>query len=119
MKRGRDEGPHEGQGIFEPDAREAFDPRGIVTACIESGADAVLLDEAALTPEFFDLSTRAAGELFHQLGKYRIRLAGVVPDPSAHSRAFQDFLAETNRGNRFRFFASRAEAMAWLEAAER
>ena len=101
---------------FEPDVNEPFDAAALVTRCIESGADSLLLDEAALPPEFFDLSTGVAGELLHSLAKYRLRLAAVVRDPAQHSAPFQDFAREATRGTQFRFFASRNDALAWLAA---
>ncbi len=98
----------------QPDG--AFDPREVATTCIESGAHAMLADQAALPPAFFDLSSGVAGELLHRFSVYGIRLAGVVPDPSAHSGTFQDFLRESNRGKQFRFFPTREEAIRWLES---
>lgn len=103
-------------GFFEPDVEQASDPRAIVTGCIESGSRAVLLDERTAPAAFFDLSTRVAGELLHELGKYDRRLAVVVADPTARSSSFQDFVREGNRGSRYRFFRTRDEAIAWLEA---
>ena len=97
---------------FAPPPGMALDE--FATACIESGSGGLLLDEDALPPEFFDLSTRAAGTLLHELGKYRIPLAAVVPDTEAYSPAFQDFVRESNRGHRVRFFTDRAQAEAWL-----
>lgn len=99
---------------FEPAEGASFDPHDVATRCIESGTGALLLNEPAMPPEFFDLSTRVAGELVHRLSVYRIRLAAVVPDLSAHSAAFQDFVREANRGRQFRFFPTRAEAIRWL-----
>jgi hypothetical protein len=99
---------------FEPEPDQPFDAASIATSCIEHGARAVLLDQRAIPPEFFDLSTRVAGELLHCLGKYGIRLAAVVPDPMRHSGPFQDFLREANRRGQYRFFASRSDAVAWL-----
>lgn len=98
-----------------PSSAEPLDPAALVTACIEGGHEGILLDESALPPAFFDLSTGWAGELLHRLSVYRLRLAGVVPDPGAHSPAFQDFVREANRGGRVRFFTTRAEAEAWLD----
>jgi len=103
-------------GYFEPDAEQASDPRSIFVGCIESGSRAVLLEEGTVAPAFFDLSTRFAGELLHDLGKYDARLAVVVHDAGAYSAAFQDFARESNRGSRYRFFATRGEALSWLEA---
>jgi len=101
---------------FETEAGAPLDPAAVVGGCIESDAAAVLLDERALPADFFDLSTGLAGELLHKLSTYRLRLAGVVPDPTAHSTRFQEFLRETNRGAQFRFFTTRREAITWLES---
>lgn len=102
-------------GYFEPDAEQASDPRSIFIGCIESGSRAVLLEERALPAAFFDLSTRFAGELLHDLGKYQVRLAVVVRDTGAYSPSFQDFAREANRGSHCRFFPTRDEARSWLE----
>lgn len=91
-----------------------FDAAAVIGACIESGADRLLLDQDALAPEFFDLSTGVAGALVQRLTQYEIRMAGVVPDLSIHSRPFQDFAREANRGRWFRFFPDREQAIAWL-----
>lgn len=100
-----------------PQPAGTFDPAAIVRACVESGAPALLLDEGALPPEFFDLSTRLAGDLVQRVTLYHIRMAGVVPAPSVHSRPFQDFAREAGHGGPFRFFPSREEAVAWLNQA--
>jgi len=102
-------------GYFEPDAEQASDARAILVGCIESGARAVLLDEGVVPAAFFDLSTRFAGELLHDLGKYDARLAVVVGDTGAYSGAFRDFARESSRGSRYRFFPTRDEAVSWLE----
>jgi hypothetical protein len=102
-------------GYFEPDTEQASDPRSIYVGCIESGARAVLLREGVLPAAFFDLSTRFAGELLLDLGKYGVQLAVVVRDTAVYSSAFRDFAREANRGSRYRFFPTRAEAVSWLE----
>jgi len=99
---------------IEPDAGGDLDPYGLLTACIEGAAEGLLLDSDVVPAEFFDLSTGFAGELLRELGKYRLRLAVVVPDPAQHSRPFQDFARELNRGSQFRTFRTRDEAIAWL-----
>lgn len=101
--------------FFEPDTGRASDPSDIVTGCIESGVRAVLLDHGVAPADFFDLSSRVAGELLHGLGKYGIRLAVVVADVSVHSCAFQDFAREADRRGDCRFFHTRGEAVQWLE----
>ena len=100
---------------FEAGPTHPFDPMAIVAGCIECGAQSLLLAEKALSAEFFDLSIGLAGELVHKLAIYRIRMAGVVPDPSAHSLRFQEFAREANRGRPFRFFSTHQEAVDWLD----
>jgi hypothetical protein len=100
---------------FEVTASGPFDPTAIVRGCVENDAQSILLDEAALPAEFFDLSSGLAGELLHRLSIYRMRMAAVVPDPPPHSANFQAFVQEANQGNQYRFFATRREAIAWLE----
>ncbi len=97
-----------------PAGEGGFDPAGVVRACIESGGHRLLMDADALPPAFFDLSTRLAGDLVQRLTLYGLRMACVVPDPTAHSRPFQDFAREANAGRTFRFFPDRALAVAWL-----
>jgi len=101
---------------FEPSPVSPFDPTAIITSCIETGAQALLLDEGALPSQFFDLSSGLAGELLHKLSIYRMRMAAVVPDSSTYSANFQAFIREANRGLQFRFFPSRQEAVTWLRA---
>lgn len=102
---------------FEARVGDLFEPTALLTRCVESGARGLLLDEGAIPAEFFDLSTGLAGELLHKLTLYRIRLAGVVPDPSIHSPRFGDFAREANRGTQYRFFPDRLAAIDWLDPA--
>lgn len=97
------------------DAR--LDPGGLVGACLGEGVEAALMDEGALPPEFFDLSTGVAGEFVQKAVNYRLRIAAVLPDPGIHSTAFQEFERESSRTGACRFFRTRAEAVAWLTAA--
>lgn len=55
-----------------------------------------------------------AGLLVQRLTQYEIRMAAVVPDPTIHSRPFQDFAREAQRAVWFRFFPDREQAVAWL-----
>jgi hypothetical protein len=87
-----------------------------VAGCLETGARSLLLDENALPAEFFDLSTGLAGALLQKLANYGIRLAAVVPDPSAHSPRFQELAREASTGSMFRFFRTRQQAIDWLES---
>jgi hypothetical protein len=101
---------------YEPNPSTPLDPTRIVADCIESGAACLLLDEPSLPPQFFDLSSGLAGELLHRLSLYRMRLAAVVPEQSDHSTHFRAFIREANRGEQYRFFPTRDEAIEWLES---
>jgi hypothetical protein len=101
---------------YEVQVTSAFDPTDIVRSCGESGADSLLFDESSLPAEFYDLSSGLAGELLHRLSIYHLRMAAVVPDPTIHSAQFQAFTSEANKGDQFRFFSTRQDAINWLEA---
>ena len=104
--------------FFEADGAHAVDPVAAVIRCIEHGTRALLFDTGALPPAFFDLSSGVAGEVVQKLANYHVRMAGVVPDLELHSPRFREFAREANKGRQFRFFATRQEAIAWLEAAD-
>jgi Domain of unknown function (DUF4180) len=94
----------------------AFDASAAVARCLEHRVRGLLFDDGALPPAFFDLRTGVAGDLLQKLANYRIRMAAVVPDPSAHGPRFRELADEANRGRQLRFAAIRADAIAWLES---
>jgi len=104
--------------FYEAEGAQPGGPGAAVIRCVEHGAGAILFDHGALPSAFFDLSTGVAGELAQKLANYGVRMAAVVPDLSVHSARFQDFAREANRGQQLRFFATRGEAVAWLEEQE-
>lgn len=90
-------------------------PEDLVGRCFETGTTALLIEDGALPPAFFDLSTGIAGDVVQKVTNYQLRLAVVVPDLSVHSAHFRDFAREAGRGARFRFFPTSEEAASWLE----
>jgi hypothetical protein len=107
----------EDAAFFEPTGAQPADPVAALRSCIERGMRALLLDHGALPVAFFDLRTGVAGELVQKLVNYGVRMAAVVPDLSVHSPRFREFAREANAGRQFRFFATRQEAIDWLQAA--
>ena len=101
---------------LEPIAQTG-DALALVAACFEHDAHAVLLEDRVLPPAFFELRTGFAGEFLQKLENYQIRLAGVFPTERAYAERFREFLAEAKHGRRFRAFAERAAAEAWLASA--
>ena len=92
------------------------DALDIVAACGEKDSDHLLLESHMLPDSFFDLRTRFAGEFLQKLQNYRVRTAGVFPPKPEYSERFKEFLVEARRGQMFRVFTTRAEALDWLAA---
>lgn len=73
-------------------------------------AQAIILDKSAICEEFFDLSTRLAGEVLQKLCNYHLKFA-IVGDFSGYtSKSLADFIRESNRGRDIFFVSTREEA---------
>jgi hypothetical protein len=81
-------------------------------SCI--GADGLILTENDLGPEFFDLHSGLAGELFQKFMNYKSRVAIVLPEPEAYGERFNELAYEHRSHNMIRFVRSKDEAKAWL-----
>ncbi|MDF2656254.1 MAG: hypothetical protein K0R19_2728 [Bacillota bacterium] len=88
----------------------------IATVSYETGCAAVILNKEAVSEEFFDLSTKIAGEILQKFVLYRMKLA-VVGDFSVYSsKSLKDFIYECNKGNDLFFVADEAMAEEKLSA---
>lgn len=74
----------------------------------------VLLRENELGPDFFDLRTRLAGELFQKCMNYNLRLAVVVAEPARYGDRFRELVYEHGRHGNIRFFSDEVAALDWL-----
>jgi hypothetical protein len=106
----------ESTACFEPDAACASDPVTALKSCIEHGRRALLFDHGSLPAAFFDLRTGLAGELVQKLVNYHVRMAAVVPDLAMQSPRFRELAREADAGRQFRFFATRQQAIDWLQS---
>jgi hypothetical protein len=79
------------------------------------GAKGLILAETDLAPEFFDLRTGLAGELFQKFINYKVRVAIVLPDPEAYGERFGELAHEHSSHGMIRFVGSKDEAIAWLD----
>jgi hypothetical protein len=87
----------------------------IIEAAFGAGTRAVLVYAEQLPAEFFDLSSRVAGDALQRLRNYGVRLAVVVPAGWAGgSSRFGEMVAEERRGRDFALFESRGAAIEWL-----
>lgn len=64
-------------------------------------ADVLAIPVARLGPQFLDLSTRVAGDVFQKFVNYRMRcvIVGDIRARLESSKALSDFVRETNKGN--------------------
>jgi len=76
-----------------------------------------VLTEEDLGPDFYDLKTGLAGELFQKVVNYRGRLAIVIRDPHAYGERFSELAYEHRRHAAVRFFEDQAQALQWLDEA--
>lgn len=78
------------------------------------GADSIILHEKAITPAFFDLKSKLAGDILQKFSNYRMRLAIVGDFAKYPGKSFQAFVKESNKGRQVNFVPSRQEAFRML-----
>lgn len=75
------------------------------------GFESIVLHEQNITPDFFDLKTRIAGEILQKFSTYRVRLAIVGDFSKFTSKSFNDFMYESNKARHVNFVRTTAEAL--------
>jgi hypothetical protein len=90
------------------------DALDLVAACGEHGAPRLLLHAGNLSPDFYRLSTRLAGDILLKFSNYHIKAAAVLTPELVGDSKFSEFVLETNRGSGFRVFYERQTALEWL-----
>lgn len=78
------------------------------------GFDNVIMLEENITQEFFDLSTKMAGEILQKFSNYKMRFAIVGDFSTYQSKSFKDFIYESNKHGQINFVNSKAEAVSAL-----
>jgi GNAT superfamily N-acetyltransferase len=86
----------------------------LIGFCGENDTNRLLVHDGNLTTDFYDLHTHLAGDILLKMSNYQIRLAAVIPPEKIGDGHFAEMVHETNRGNEFRVFNIRDEAIAWL-----
>lgn len=102
--------------IFHVDAEGAAlgserDATDLVGAAYPLGAEWVAIPLSRLTPDFFDLKTRAAGLFIQKLVNYGLKVAfvGDIAAAAARNEALAAFVRESNRGSHVWFVADTDE----------
>ena len=100
-------------GIIITNAQDALDL--MVDPALE-GARRIIIDRKNIAADFFDLSSRLAGEILQKFAQYQVKLA-IIGDFSDASESLKAFIYESNRGSEIFFCASAEEAKKKLLAA--
>ena len=66
-------------------------------------AGKMIIYENQISPLFFDLKTRLAGDILQKFSNYRMQLALIGSFSKYKSKSLQDFIRECNKGNRIFF----------------
>lgn len=75
------------------------------------GFDYIILKAEQLSPDFFELKTKLAGEVLQKFSTSRVRLAIIGDFSNVESKSLRDFIYESNKGNLIKFAASVDEAL--------
>ena len=70
------------------------------------GFDKIIIYERNITPDFFDLKSRMAGDILQKFTQYRMPLAIVGDFSKFGSRSLNDFIYESNKGKQVNFVSS-------------
>ncbi|QBA21598.1 DUF4180 domain-containing protein [Chryseobacterium indologenes] len=94
--------------------RSAQDGLDLMGNIYYQGFDKVILYEKNITPEFFDLKTKIAGEILQKFSNYRIGLAIVGDFSKYESKSMRDFIFESNKTNHINFVPSLEDALVYF-----
>lgn len=79
------------------------------------GFDGMIISADKISPRFFDLKTRLAGEILQKFSTFQMRLAIVGYFSTFTSESLKSFIYESNRGGLIHFSPTTADALAWFE----
>lgn len=83
----------------------------IMTVQYETGCNRIILNKSAICEDFFDLSTRIAGEILQKFVNYNVKIA-IVGDFSVYtSKSLKDFIYESNKGKDVFFLPDEKQAI--------
>jgi len=78
------------------------------------GFDSLMIHEENITPLFFDLKNKMAGEILQKFSNYRVRLAIVGDFSKYNSKSLHDFIYESNKTGLVNFVSTTEEAIRTL-----
>lgn len=101
--------------ILIRDAQSALD--FMATIRYDTGCDRIIINKSAICDDFFDLSTKVAGEILQKFINYHVKIA-IVGDFSAYtSKSLKDFIYESNNRKDIFFLPDEKKAIEKLSLA--
>ncbi|MFA6126189.1 MAG: DUF4180 domain-containing protein [Bacteroidales bacterium] len=86
------------------------DALDIMANCSYQGARKIIIRDKNITPKFFELKTRLAGEVLQKFSNYQVQLA-IVGDFSKYpGKSLRDFIYESNKSRQINFVDSVTKA---------
>ena len=97
------------EDILIKDVQSALDL--IATVDYETGCSRIIINKSSMCEEFFDLSTKIAGEILQKFINYRRKIA-VIGDFSVYSsKSLKDLIYECNKGKDIFFLPDEKQAV--------
>jgi hypothetical protein len=98
--------------ILIEDVQSALD--FMATVRYETGCDRIILNKSAICEEFFNLSTKLAGDILQKFINYHVKIA-IVGDFSVYtSKSLKAFIYESNNGKDIFFMPDEKQAIGKL-----
>lgn len=95
--------------ILIKDVQSALDL--IATVGYETGCNLMILNKTAIYEDFFDLSTKMAGDILQKFINYRMKIAILGDFSSYKSQSLKDFIYESNKGKNVFFLDNEKQAI--------
>ena len=90
---------------------EPQDVLDLMGDAVSENCNRVIVREMNLSPDFFRLQTGLAGEILQKFSNYSFKLAVIGDFNKYKSKNLQDFMRESNKGNRIFFVSNIEEAL--------
>ncbi|MBL1220710.1 DUF4180 domain-containing protein [Chryseobacterium sp. L7] len=91
--------------------KSAHDGLDLLGDIYYQGFDKVIIYEKNITPEFFDLKTKIAGDILQKFSNYRMGL-GIVGDFEKYpGKSIRDFMFESNKTKHINFAETLEDAL--------
>jgi len=91
--------------------RETQDALDLMADISCQGVMKIIVYAKNLTPEFFNLKSKLAGEVLQKFSNYRVQLAIVGDFSRYESKSLRDFIYESNKFRQINFVSSLEEAI--------